>query len=156
MESSLPGENSLFLQWPVVVSHCIDHRSPLWDVTEDDLLTDYFEVIVILEGNVASTGMLTQVGTSYLATEIRWLHRLAPLLTYRVDSNGYKIDHSKFHETIPQGLKAACSAQELFEYHVYRQLKAEREKKAEAEKRKMEAEAEAGDGESSGIVILTP
>ncbi|ELT87589.1 hypothetical protein CAPTEDRAFT_209790 [Capitella teleta] len=118
IESMASGDNFLWLQWPVIVSHHIDRDSALWDVSADDLKNEYLEVIVILEGTVASTGMFTQVRTSYVASEILWLHRLVPLLTYRVDSNGYKIDHSKFHETISQDLKSESSAKELHTNHI--------------------------------------
>ena len=56
-------EGRLFLVWPVIVQHCITHTSPLWDLSADDLSSGrrHFEVIVILEGIVESTGMTTQV-----------------------------------------------------------------------------------------------
>jgi len=57
------GEGRLFLVWPVIVEHCIGEASPLWDVSADDLSDGHkhFEIVVILEGIVESTGMTTQV-----------------------------------------------------------------------------------------------
>ena len=56
-------EGRLFLVWPLIVQHCITESSPLWDVNADDLTAGrkHFEIIVILEGIVESTGMTTQV-----------------------------------------------------------------------------------------------
>jgi len=59
-------EGRLFLVWPCIVRHCISESSPLWDVSADDLQSGrkHFEIIVILEGIVESTGMTTQARQS--------------------------------------------------------------------------------------------
>jgi len=59
------SEGRLFLVWPVIVQHCIDETSPLWDVSADDLTSGHkhFEIIVILEGIVECTGMTTQASS---------------------------------------------------------------------------------------------
>jgi potassium inwardly-rectifying channel subfamily J, other len=52
----------LFLKWPVTVVHYIkDETSPLWDLSAEDLESTHFEIIVVMEGTIESTGMLTQV-----------------------------------------------------------------------------------------------
>jgi len=51
----------IFLIWPVTVQHKIDKDSPLWDLSAEKLYKEHFEIIVILEGTIESTGMLTQV-----------------------------------------------------------------------------------------------
>ncbi|ELT87586.1 hypothetical protein CAPTEDRAFT_226569 [Capitella teleta] len=119
-ESSIPGDSFVFLAWPVTVGHHISDQSPLWDVSAEQLLAERFEIVVILEGTVESTGMVTQVRTSYLPSEILWGHRLAPLLTYKKDTGGYKIDHQQFHATIPVNM-AECSARELSEREGWKQ-----------------------------------
>ena len=60
------NEGRLFLVWPVIIQHCINESSPLWDVSADDLTSGHkhFEIIVILEGIVECTGMTTQVTTA--------------------------------------------------------------------------------------------
>lgn len=63
-------------------------------------------------GIVESTGMTTQVRTSYLNTEILWGHRLAPLLTYQKENGQYKIDYSQFHAVIPIQSMSHHSAKE--------------------------------------------
>jgi hypothetical protein len=43
--------------------------------SSSDILNDQFEIIVILEGTVESTGQSSQARTSYLNTEVLWGHR---------------------------------------------------------------------------------
>jgi len=78
-------EGRLFLVWPVIVQHGITESSPLWDVSAGDL-TDgrkHFEIIVILEGIVESTGMTTQaryIHASYIQGGLRTGLMMAPPL----------------------------------------------------------------------------
>jgi len=46
----------VFLVWPVTVVHRIDSTSPLWEVSAKTLLSEEFEIVVILEGTIESTG----------------------------------------------------------------------------------------------------
>lgn len=58
-------ETFLYLAWPATVVHNIDVDSPLWQLSAAELRDSAetaFELIVILEGTVESTGMTTQVG----------------------------------------------------------------------------------------------
>ena len=109
-ESSLT-DSYAFLACPVTVMHRINEESPLWDVSAEELLSGKFEIIVILEGTIESTGMMTQVRTSYLPSEILWGHRLAPLLTYQKENGQYKIDYGQFHQTVPTTMPE-CSAKQ--------------------------------------------
>lgn len=63
-------------------------------------------------GIVESTGMTTQVRTSYLPAEILWGHRLAPLLTYQKENGQYRIDYTQFHAVEPIKMPE-CSARAL-------------------------------------------
>ena len=74
------------------------------------LFTEDFEIIVVLEGVVETTGMTTQVRTSYLPSEIQWGYRLSPLLTFRRDNGSYEIDYGRFHETSPVDMPEASAA----------------------------------------------
>ena len=65
-------------------------------MTPEKLLVADFEIIVVLEGIIESSGMTTQVRTSYLPSEIMWGHKLATLLTYQKDNGQYKIDYTSF------------------------------------------------------------
>jgi len=100
-ETSPVDDIFLFMVWPVTVVHTIDQSSPLWDISADQLITEQFEIIVILEGTVESTGSSTQVRTSYLPSEIAWGQRLAPLMTYHKENGCYTIDYKRFHDTLP-------------------------------------------------------
>lgn len=69
------GLDRIFLVWPITVCHVIERGSPLYDYCADDLTTAQFEIIIVLEGIVESTGMTAQARTSYLPSEINWGHR---------------------------------------------------------------------------------
>ena len=58
---------------PLIVCHEINEKSPLWEMSEEDINQKHFEIIVILEGIVESTGMICQARTSYLNTETKWV-----------------------------------------------------------------------------------
>jgi potassium inwardly-rectifying channel subfamily J len=49
-ETCNASDNFVFLVWPVTVVHKIDSSSPLWNVSAEQLLTERFEIVVILEG----------------------------------------------------------------------------------------------------------
>lgn len=69
------GLDRIFLVWPITICHVIDKTSPLYEYAANDMTTAQFEIIVILEGIVESTGMTAQARTSYLPSEIIWGHR---------------------------------------------------------------------------------
>lgn len=68
-------DDRLFMVWPIIVEHRIDEDSPFWDMSADGLQQELFELVVVLEGIVESTGMTTQARTSYLPSEILWAGR---------------------------------------------------------------------------------
>jgi potassium inwardly-rectifying channel subfamily J len=107
--------NDLFLIWPLIVCHKINADSPLYNMSAADMIQDRFEIVVILEGTVESTGQTTQARSSYLSSEILWGHRFDPVVTYNKERQGYQIDYSKFDETI-QVDTPLCSAKEISEY----------------------------------------
>ena len=83
------GADNLFFIWPMTVIHRIDAESPLYRTSAADMLErDRFEVVVLLEGTIESTGQTTQARSSYLPNEILWGHRFEPLVHYnKVTSN---------------------------------------------------------------------
>jgi potassium inwardly-rectifying channel subfamily J len=91
------GDGRLFLVWPVIVEHRITSESPLWEISGDDLHRRHFEIVVILEGIVESTGMTTQARTSYLPAEVLWGHRFERLVRYKRETGQYLVDYSKFN-----------------------------------------------------------
>ncbi|XP_075696333.1 ATP-sensitive inward rectifier potassium channel 11-like [Rhinoderma darwinii] len=106
------GTNSIFLVSPLIISHTIDERSPLFHFSAYDLGDQDLEVVAILEGVVETTGITTQARTSYVPEEIRWGHRFLPIITE--EEGMYSVDYSKFGKTVkvhgPQ-----CSAKDLME-----------------------------------------
>lgn len=106
------GVDRLFLIWPLVIEHIIDEQSPLYDVSRADLVKQRFELVVILEGIIESTGMTTQARTSYLPSEILWGYRFERLITFQRDDGLYRIDYSRFNLTYPVDM-ITCSAKEL-------------------------------------------
>ena len=105
-------DGTIFLVWPMLVTHKIDENSPFWELSADDLYRQQFELVIILEGTVESTGMTTQVRTSYLPWEILWGQRFVRLETYQKENGRYQIDYSHFHTTIPISTPQ-CSAKTL-------------------------------------------
>ena len=104
----------IFLSWPIRIVHRISMNSPLWNMCAEGLLTEDFEIIVVLEGVVEATGMCMQVRTSYLPSEIIWGHRLSPLHTVCNTAEGvYEIDYAHFHTTVPVEMPEYCA----FEQH---------------------------------------
>jgi hypothetical protein len=108
----LTPEGHLFLVWPMILEHRIDEQSPFWGLAADDLLKQDFELIVMLEGIVESTGMTTQARTSYVPSEILWGHRFRRLVAFQKDDGAYTVDFSLFNVTYPVPTPT-CSAREL-------------------------------------------
>nr|XP_003405735.3 ATP-sensitive inward rectifier potassium channel 8 [Loxodonta africana] len=104
--------NNIFLVAPLIISHVIDKRSPLYDISATDLVNQDLEVIVILEGVVETTGITTQARTSYIAEEIQWGHRFVSIVTE--EEGVYSVDYSKFGNTVKVAAPR-CSARELDE-----------------------------------------
>ncbi|CAG0896150.1 unnamed protein product [Darwinula stevensoni] len=73
------GEDRLFFIWPTIIAHGIDENSPLYKMSAAGLMRERFELVVILEGVIESTGMTTQARSSYLPSEILWGHRSVPV-----------------------------------------------------------------------------
>jgi potassium inwardly-rectifying channel subfamily J protein 5 len=54
------GADKLFLVTPLIVFHEINEKSPFWTMSESAFQNDQFEIIIILEGTIESTGMICQ------------------------------------------------------------------------------------------------
>ncbi|CAI9608116.1 unnamed protein product [Staurois parvus] len=104
--------NNIFLVSPLIICHIIDKRSPLYDISASDLLSQDLEAIVILEGVVETTGITTQARTSYIPEEILWGHRFVSIVSE--EEGVYSVDYSKFGNTAKVATPR-CSARELDE-----------------------------------------
>ncbi|XP_043280058.1 uncharacterized protein [Venturia canescens] len=111
------GENgNLFFIWPTTIIHKINPESPFYNMSAEDMLTERFEVVVILEGTIESTGQTTQARSSYLPQEILWGHRFETMVCYSKERQGYEVDHSLFNSTV-QVDTPLCSGRELAEFY---------------------------------------
>jgi len=108
--------SDLFFIWPMIIEHKIDENSPLYHLSATDILQDKFEIVVILEGTVESTGQSAQARSSYINTEILWGHRFDPVVVYNKELQAYEIDYARFNETT-QVDTPLCSARELNEIY---------------------------------------
>lgn len=108
-------DEQVFLMWPALVVHRIDRDSPLYGLSAAGLLTDRFEVAVVLEGTTESTGQTTQARTSYVASEVLWGHRFRPLVRYCKTKLTYEVDYSLFHDVCKVDTPL-CSARDLETY----------------------------------------
>lgn len=111
------GEN-VFFPWPKTVEHIIDEKSPFYDVCRDyladvnsgDVFTSIdqsreskpedYEIVVILEGNIETTGASCHIRTSYLPQEILFGYRFVPVYPKFTDFE-YLFDYSKFNQVEP-------------------------------------------------------
>ncbi|XP_051171176.1 uncharacterized protein LOC127288025 isoform X3 [Leptopilina boulardi] len=111
------GENeNIFFIWPMTIVHKIDADSPFYHLSAEDMLSERFEVVVILEGTIESTGQTTQARSSYLPQEILWGHRFESLVNYSKERQGYEVDYSLFNNTT-QVDTPLCSGRELAEFY---------------------------------------
>ncbi|KAM7153371.1 G protein-activated inward rectifier potassium channel 1 isoform 1-T2 [Macrochelys suwanniensis] len=91
------GADQLFLVSPLTICHVIDAKSPFYDLSQQSMQTEQFEIVVILEGIVETTGMTCQARTSYTEDEVLWGHRFFPVIS--LEEGFFKVDYSQFHAT---------------------------------------------------------
>ena len=64
--TDLDGTQDFFqMFWPVVVSHKIDEKSPLYAMSARDIAEHTFEIILTMEGITPETGNTVQVTSSH-------------------------------------------------------------------------------------------
>uniref|UniRef100_T1KQ80 Inward rectifier potassium channel C-terminal domain-containing protein n=1 Tax=Tetranychus urticae TaxID=32264 RepID=T1KQ80_TETUR len=109
------SDSNVFLVWPATIVHEVDIYSPFYALSADELAREKFEIVVILEGTIESTGQSIQARTSYLPCEILWGHRFESMVAYRRDTGQYRVDYSKFNNTY-EIETPTCSAKTYYEY----------------------------------------
>ncbi|KRT79300.1 hypothetical protein AMK59_6933, partial [Oryctes borbonicus] len=105
-------DGDLFFIWPMTIVHKIDSTSPLFHLSPRNFLNEQFEIVVILEGTIESTGQTTQARSSYIANEVLWGHRFEPVVSYSKDRRGYEVNYSKFDNVLEVDTPL-CSGYEL-------------------------------------------
>ncbi|XP_048507494.1 inward rectifier potassium channel 2-like isoform X2 [Athalia rosae] len=118
-------EDKIFFIWPTTIVHKIDSRSPLYNLSASDMLRERFEIVVILEGVIESTGMTTQARSSYLPSEILWGHRFEHIITFRKESSEYEVNYTLFNNTYEVDTPL-CSAAQLDQFRALHRSKEER------------------------------
>uniref|UniRef100_A0A3B1KJ40 G protein-activated inward rectifier potassium channel 1 n=1 Tax=Astyanax mexicanus TaxID=7994 RepID=A0A3B1KJ40_ASTMX len=91
------GADQLFLVSPLTICHEINPKSPFFDLSQRSLMSEQFEIVVILEGIVETTGMTCQARTSYTEDEVLWGHRFLPVMS--LEEGFFRVDYSQFHST---------------------------------------------------------
>ncbi|KAI7803421.1 G protein-activated inward rectifier potassium channel 1 [Triplophysa rosa] len=91
------GADQLFLVSPLTICHEINPKSPFFDLSQHSLMNEQFEIVVILEGIVETTGMTCQARTSYTEDEVLWGHRFLPVMS--LEEGFFRVDYSQFHST---------------------------------------------------------
>lgn len=122
------GNDSVFFPWPKTVEHVIDETSPLYDMCKHAINSsssqseassnlntlnscdqafsqitgrnEDYEIVVILEGNIETTGASCHIRTSYLPQEILFGYRFTPIYPKFTDFE-YLFDYSKFDQVEP-------------------------------------------------------
>jgi potassium inwardly-rectifying channel subfamily J, other len=101
------SNESIFFPWPQTIEHIIDEESPLYDIYSNTLTSnnlnqsfkyDNFEIVVILEGNIETTGASCHIRTSYLPNEILWGYRFTPIIPKFNHNDNYLFDYSIFNQ----------------------------------------------------------
>ncbi|XP_026317812.1 G protein-activated inward rectifier potassium channel 3-like isoform X2 [Hyposmocoma kahamanoa] len=107
-------EDRLMFIWPMTIVHKINEKSPLYGLSASDMLKERFEIVVMLEGVIESTGMTTQARSSFLPSEVLWGHRFETMVTFRKDTGEYEVDYTRFNNTYEVDTPL-CSAKQLDE-----------------------------------------
>ncbi|XP_050684428.1 G protein-activated inward rectifier potassium channel 3-like isoform X2 [Leptidea sinapis] len=107
-------EDRLMFIWPMTIVHKINEKSPLYNLSASDMLRERFEIVVMLEGVIESTGMTTQARSSFLPSEILWGHRFETMVSFRKETGEYEVDYTRFNNTYEVDTPL-CSAKQLDE-----------------------------------------
>ncbi|XP_033335912.2 uncharacterized protein LOC117226057 isoform X2 [Megalopta genalis] len=118
-------EDKIFFIWPTTIVHKINEQSPLYHISASDMLRERFEIVVILEGVIESTGMTTQARSSYLPSEILWGHRFEHIITFKKETGEYEVNYTLFNNTYEVDTPL-CSAADLDKIRAMQRAKGER------------------------------
>lgn len=91
------NEQCPFLVLPLIFYHVLDERSPLANLTAENLKVRNFELVVTLNATMESTASMCQSRTSYVPQEFRWGYEFKPLST-GTHGGKYVTDFNYFDE----------------------------------------------------------
>ncbi|MBN3318027.1 KCNJ1 protein, partial [Atractosteus spatula] len=92
------GKDNLFFVCPLTLYHIIDKTSPFFEMSEDTISKQDFELVVFLDGTAENTSSTCQVRTSFIPMEIQWGYSFLPIVS-RTKEGKYRVDFSNFHKT---------------------------------------------------------
>lgn len=104
------------MMWPLILRHKINEDSPLYEMTFDQMLSNTFELIIILEGTIEATGEICQARTSYSSKDIVWGHRFVNMIDFDNDNGQWSANFEKFNDTVPTPTPK-CSGKQLAEIY---------------------------------------
>ncbi|XP_008203021.1 G protein-activated inward rectifier potassium channel 4 [Nasonia vitripennis] len=143
-------EDKIFFIWPTTIVHKINEQSPLYHLSASDMLRERFEIIVMLEGVIESTGMTTQARSSYLPSEILWGHRFEHIITFRKETGEYEVNYTLFNNTYEVDTPL-CSAAELDHVRAMHRAKGERTSSATFAQYRMDSSSSLSSGSASSF-----
>nr|XP_023013788.1 G protein-activated inward rectifier potassium channel 3-like [Leptinotarsa decemlineata] len=92
--------SDLFMVWPLTIIHKIDNNSPFFNLSASEMLHHKFEIVIILDGVIESTGQSTHARTSYLENEILWGRKFENIIFYNEKMQCYEADYEVFDYTV--------------------------------------------------------
>ncbi|XP_052219292.1 G protein-activated inward rectifier potassium channel 4-like [Dreissena polymorpha] len=103
-------DDRVFLIWPLVLNHKINEDSPLYNMKPEDILhANNFEIVVILEGTIESTGEICQARTSYTSADILWGYRFENIVEFDHEHGKWRANFKLFDDVTPS-TTPKCSA----------------------------------------------
>ncbi|XP_045173472.1 ATP-sensitive inward rectifier potassium channel 11-like [Mercenaria mercenaria] len=114
MEFNAHGmDDRVFLIWPLVLNHKINEDSPLYNMKPEDILhANNFEIVVILEGTIESTGEICQARTSYTSKDILWGYRFENIVEFDHEHGKWRANFKLFDDVVPC-VTPKCSAKQF-------------------------------------------
>ncbi|KAL5016790.1 hypothetical protein ScPMuIL_006379 [Solemya velum] len=109
-------DDRVFLMWPLVLKHKITEDSPLWEMRPEDILSNTFEIVVVLEGTIESTGEICQARSSYSSNDILWSFRFANMIEFDAEHAQWRANFKLFNDVIPSPTPKV-SAREMTEIY---------------------------------------
>lgn len=95
------GRDRIFLLTPICIQHVITSSSPLAELTEENILTEDLEIVVILEGIVESTGLTAQALWSYTQQEIFFNYKFVPMVyRHSTGNRRWEVDFKRISHTV--------------------------------------------------------
>lgn len=95
-------DDRVFLIWPLVLKHKINEDSPLYNMKPEDILyANNFEIVVILEGTIESTGEICQARTSYTSKDILWGYRFENIVEFDHEHGKWRANFKLFDDVVP-------------------------------------------------------